>query len=44
MTGMVTSAVRDTVTNIMLTTKLRETAICSTAGQIVFARSRATIG
>ena len=44
MMGMVTSAVRDTVTNIMLTRKLRETAISSTAGQIRFARSKATIG
>ena len=44
MTGMVTSAVRDTVTNIMLSTKLRETAISSAVDQILFPRSKAAIG
>ena len=41
---MVTSAVRDTTTNAMLTTKLSETAISSTASKILFVRSSVTIG
>ena len=36
MIGMVTSAVRDTITNIMLTTKLERDATSSNAGQILF--------
>ncbi len=44
MIGIVTSAVRDTMTNIMLTTKLRETAISNAAISVLFARSSVTMG
>ena len=44
MIGIVTSAVRDTMTNIILTTKLKESAMSSTASKILFARSRVMIG
>ena len=44
MMGIVTSAVRDTVTNIMLSMKLKDTAINSAPAQILFARNNATIG
>jgi len=44
MIGMVTSAVRDTLTNIMLTTKLEETTMSNTAGKVLFAHSRVMTG
>ena len=44
MIGIVTSAVRETTTNTMLTTKLSAIAISSTAGQILLARSSVMTG
>ena len=44
MIGIVTSAVRDTMTNAMLTTKLSASAISNSAGRIFPARSRVTTG
>ena len=44
MIGIVTSAVRDTTTNNMLTTKPREIAMSNAASQILFARQRVMTG
>ncbi len=43
-TGMVTSAVRDTMTNAMLTTKLSASATSNSAGQDFSARSSVMTG
>lgn len=44
MTGIVTNAVREIVTNIMLRTKLRATATSNASGKKLFVRSRLKIG
>jgi len=44
MIGMVTSAVRDTITNAMLRTKLAAIAINDSACQVLFARSNMMTG
>ena len=44
MIGIVSSAVRETMTNSMLPTKLRATAASSTASPILFARSNVITG
>ena len=41
---MVTSAVRDVMTNTMLTTKLIAIAASSAASRVLFVRSKVTIG
>ena len=44
MIGIVTIAVRETITNAMLTIKPSEIAPSTSAGQILFVRSRLMIG
>ena len=44
MTGTVTSAVRDTITNAMLMTRLKTIAISNAASQILFARRKIMMG
>ena len=44
MIGIVTSAVRDTMTNIMLTTKPKDTAMSNAASEFLFARRNVMIG
>ena len=44
MIGMVTSAVREMTTNIMLARKLSATAVSSAASRILFVRKNVMIG